>query len=594
MHEFRVWAPNGRKLAVKIGEATYPMRGPNERGWWSVAVEQAGPGTDYGFVLDGDAKDGDPKAWPDPRSQWQPYGVHGPSRVYDQTAFAWSDGGWEAPPLERAVIYELHIGTFTPRGTFDSAIERLEYLVELGITHVELMPVAAFPGGQGWGYDGASLFAVTEQYGGPDGLKRLVDACHARGLAVLLDVVYNHFGPVGNYSGKFGPYITDRHRTPWGGAVNFEDWGSDEVRRFFCDNALMWLRDYHVDGLRLDAVHEYVDRSAVHFMEQLSSEVKELSAKLGRRLVLIAESDLNDPRVVKPREVGGYGMDAQWSDDFHHALFTVLQSGAGEKGYYVDFGSVAKLAKALTKTFVQDGTYSTYRGREHGRPVDDLSPHQFLGYIQNHDQIGNRAIGDRIDQIAGMDGAKVAAGLVLTSPFIPMIFQGEEFAASTPFLYFADHEDPEMARLVKEGRRGEFAAFGWNPSEIPDPEDVETFRRSKLNWDEVHEGRHEEMLEWYRKLIRLRRGSASLNDGTPGKTKVSFDEEKKWLVMERGAVTVMCNLGAERVELDNLRRLPLLLASRGDVEAVEGRVVLPADTLAVLSGEKNASGEKKQ
>jgi maltooligosyltrehalose trehalohydrolase len=589
MHEFRVWAPNARKVAVKMGEATYPMRGPNERGWWSVAVEQAGPGTDYGFVLDDD-----PQAWPDPRSQWQPYGVHGPSRVYDQTAFAWSDGGWQAPPLERAVIYELHIGTFTPRGTFDSAIERLEYLVELGITHVELMPVAAFPGGQGWGYDGASLFAVTEQYGGPDGLKRLVNACHARGLAVLLDVVYNHFGPVGNYSGKFGPYITDRHRTPWGGAVNFEDWGSDEVRRFFCDNALMWMRDYHVDGLRLDAVHEYVDRSAVHFMEQLSSEVKELSAKLGRRLVLIAESDLNDPRVVKPREVGGYGMDAQWSDDFHHALFTVLQSGAGEKGYYVDFGSVAKLAKALTKTFVQDGTYSTYRGREHGRPVDDLSPHQFLGYIQNHDQIGNRAIGDRIDQIAGMDGAKVAAGLVLTSPFIPMIFQGEEFAASTPFLYFADHEDPEMARSVKEGRRGEFAAFGWNPSEIPDPEDVETFRRSKLNWDEVHEGRHEEMLEWYRKLIRLRRGSASLNDGTPGKTKVSFDEEKKWLVMERGAVTVMCNLGVARVELDNLRRLPLLLASRGDVEAVEGRVVLPADTLAVLSGEKNASGEKKQ
>jgi maltooligosyltrehalose trehalohydrolase len=587
MHEFRVWAPKARKVAVKIGEATYPMRGPDERGWWSVTVEQAGPGTDYGFVLDGDAKDGDPKAWPDPRSQWQPYGVHGASRVYDQTAFVWNDQGWNAPPLERAVIYELHVGTFTPQGTFDSAIERLDYLVELGITHVELMPVAAFPGGQGWGYDGASLFAVTEQYGGPDGLKRLVNACHMRGLAVLLDVVYNHFGPVGNYSGKFGPYITDRHRTPWGGAVNFEDWGSDEVRRFFCDNALMWMRDYHIDGLRLDAVHEYVDRSAVHFMEQLASEAKELSAQLGRRLVLIAESDLNDPRVVKPREVGGYGMDAQWSDDFHHALFTVLQSGAGEKGYYVDFGSVAKLAKALTKTFVQDGTYSTYRGREHGRAVDDLSPHQFLGYIQNHDQVGNRAIGDRAEQIVGMDRAKVAVGIVMTSPFIPMIFQGEEFAASTPFQYFADHEDPEMARAVKEGRRGEFAAFGWKPEEIPDPEDVETFRRSKLNWDEVHEGRHEEMLEWYRKLIRLRRGSASLNDGTPGRTKVSFDEDKKWLVMERGAVTVMCNLGAERVELDNLRRLPLLLASRGDVEAVEGKVVLPPDTLAVLSGEKN-------
>jgi maltooligosyltrehalose trehalohydrolase len=356
----------------------------------------------------------------------------------------------------------------------------------------------------------------------------------------------------------------------------------------------MWLRDYHIDGLRLDAVHEYFDRSAIHFMEQLADEVHALGAKIGRRLVLIAESDLNDPRVVKPKELGGYGMDAQWSDDFHHALFTVLQSGAGEKGYYVDFGSVAKLAKALTKTFVQDGTYSKYRGREHGRPVDDLSPHQFLGYIQNHDQVGNRAIGDRVEQIVGMDRAKVAAGIVMTAPFIPMIFEGEEFAASTPFLYFADHDDPEMARAVKEGRRGEFAAFGWDPAEIPDPEDVGTFRWSKLNWDEVHEGQHEEMLEWYRKLIRLRRGSASLNDGTPGRTNVSFDEDKKWLVMERGAVTVMCNLGGERVELDDLRRLPLVLASRGDVEAAEGRVMLPPDTLAVLSGEKNGSGEKNQ
>jgi maltooligosyltrehalose trehalohydrolase len=583
MHEFTVWAPKARKIAVKLGDVAYPMRGPNERGWWSVAVEQAGPGTDYGFLLDDDAH-----AWPDPRSQWQPHGVHGASRVYDQAAFAWGDGAWQAPPLDRAVIYELHIGTFTPGGTFDSTIERLDYLVDLGITHVELMPIAAFPGGQGWGYDGASLFAVMEQYGGPDGLKRLVNACHARRLAVLLDVVYNHFGPVGNYSGKFGPYITDHHRTPWGGAVNFEDWGSDEVRRFFCDNALMWMRDYHMDGLRLDAVHEFVDRSAIHFMEQLANEVGELSAKAGRRLVLIAESDLNDPRVVKPKELGGYGMDAQWSDDFHHALFTVLQRGGSEKGYYVDFGTMGKLAKALTNIFVQDGTtYSRYRGRRHGRPVDNLSPHQFLGFIQNHDQVGNRAVGDRIDQVVGMARAKVAAGLALIAPFIPMIFQGEEFAASTPFLYFADHEDPEMARSVREGRRGEFAAFGWNPAEIPDPGDVKTFQRSKLNWDEVHEGRHEEMLEWYRRLIALRHGSASLNDGTPGQTKVTFDEDKKWLVMVRGLVTVMCNLGSEPVNLDNSQQLPLVLASRADVEIAGSEVALPPDTLAVLTSEKN-------
>jgi maltooligosyltrehalose trehalohydrolase len=582
MHEFRIWAPYARRVAVVVGNASYPMLGPDEWGWWSVSVERAVTGSDYGFLIDDDAK-----VYPDPRSQWQPSGVHGLSRVYDQTAFAWSDEGWEATPIERSVVYELHIGTFTPRGTFDAAIERLDYLVELGITHIELMPVAAFPGGHGWGYDGAALFAVYEEYGGPDGLKRLVDACHARGLAVLLDVVYNHFGPVGNYSGMFGPYLTERHRTPWGGAVNFEGWGSDEVRRFFCDNALMWMKDYHIDGLRLDAVHEFVDRSAVHFMEQLSNEVTALSAKLGRRLVLIAESDLNDPRVVKPREAGGYGMDVQWSDDFHHALFTVLHGDEGEKGYYADFGSLAKLAKALTKTFVQDGTYSKYRGRRHGRPVGDLSPQRFLGFIQNHDQVGNRAIGDRIEQVAGMDLAKVAAGLVITAPFIPMIFQGEEYAASTPFQYFADHEDPEMARAVKEGRRGEFAAFGWAPEDVPDPENPETFLRSKLNWNEVHEGPHEQMLEWYRRLIALRRGSSSLNDGTPGQTEVSFDEERRWLMMTRGEVVVMCNLGAVTLELGRPKHLPLLLASHSGVEVVGDTVVLPPNTLAVLSGEKN-------
>ena len=457
--------------------------------------------------------------------------------------------------------------------------------MELGITHVELMPVAAFPGGHGWGYDGAALFGVTEQYGGPDGLKRLVDACHGRGLAVLLDVVYNHFGPVGNYSGKYGPYITERHHTPWGGAINFEGEGSDEVRRFFCDNALMWMRDYHIDGLRLDAVHEYIDRSAVHFMEQLSTEVKELSAKLGRRLVLIAESDLNDPRVVRSVEDGGYGMDAQWSDDFHHALFTVLTSEGEGKGYYSDFGTFEKLAKSLMKNFVQDGSYSKYRRRSHGRPANELSPHMFLGYIQNHDQVGNRAVGDRVDQTVGMERAKVAAGIVMTAPFIPMIFQGEEYAASTPFQYFADHEDPEMAKAVKAGRQGEFAAFGWNPEDIPDPENVETFLRSKLNWDEVHQGCHEEMLTWYRRLIQFRRTSVSLNDGQPGQVKAHFDESKRWLVMERGSVTVMCNLGMSSVALENSAKFSPVLVSRAGIEVRRSEVVLPPDSLVIFSGE---------
>jgi maltooligosyltrehalose trehalohydrolase len=402
---------------------------------------------------------------------------------------------------------------------------------------------------------------------------------------VLLDVVYNHFGPVGNYSGKYGPYITERHHTPWGGAINFEAEGSDEVRRFFCDNALMWMRDYHIDGLRLDAVHEYIDRSAVHFMEQLSTEVKALSAKLGRQLVLIAESDLNDPRVVKPVGDGGYGMDAQWSDDFHHSLFTVLTSEGQGKGYYSDFGTFEKLAKSLTHNFVQDGTYSTYRRRSHGRPADDLSPHLFLGYIQNHDQVGNRAVGDRVDQTVGLERAKVAAGIVLTAPFIPMIFQGEEYAASTPFQYFADHEDPEMAKAVKAGRQGEFAAFGWNPEDIPDPENVETFLRSKLTWEEVHQGCHEEMLRWYRSLIRLRRCSASLNDARPGQVKAQFDENKRWMVMERGSVTVICNLGSGAVELENTEKLSMVLASRTGVEVRGSKVVLPSDSLVILSGE---------
>jgi maltooligosyltrehalose trehalohydrolase len=584
MHEFTVWAPWVRKIAVKIGDALYPMSGPDNRGWWSVSVQEAGPGTDYGFVLDDDAT-----AYPDPRSAWQPHGVHGASRLYDQRAFVWSDERWQAPMPSGGVIYEMHVGTFTRAGTFDAAIDRLEHLAALGVTHVELMPVAEFPGCHGWGYDGAALFAVAGTYGGPDGLKRFVDACHLTGLAVLLDVVYNHFGPVGNYTGRFGPYVTNRHHTPWGEAVNFEDVGSDEVRRFFCDNALMWMRDYHLDGLRLDAVHEFVDRSAIHFMEQLSCEVEVLSSTLGRRLVVIAESDLNDPRVVTPREAGGYGMDAQWNDDFHHALFTVLHAGDEGRGYYCDFGSVARLAKALTQVFVYDGVYSGYRRRTHGRPVKGLSAHHFVGFIQNHDQVGNRATGDRLEQIVGMDRAKVGAAIVLTSPFVPLLFQGEEFAASTPFQYFADHDDPQLAKAVSEGRKREFATFGWKAEEVPDPESFDTFARSKLNWDEINEGRHAEMMDWYRRLIRLRHESASLNDGDLGHVKVQYDEAGRWLRIDRGLVTVMCNLGGDRVEFEGPRGAALVLASREDVVVKEGSVMVPPDRVAIFSGEP--SGE---
>ena len=578
MYEFKVWAPRVGKVAVKIGDARYAMSTVGDRGWWRARVEQAGPGTDYAFLVDDD-----PTPYPDPRALWMPNGVHGASRVYGTGEFAWTDERWQAPPLASAVIYEMHVGTFSREGTFDGAISRLGHLAATGVTHVELMPVAEFPGEFGWGYDGVALFATNKVYGGPDGLKRFVDACHAHGLAVLLDVVYNHFGPVGNYTGKFGPYLTNRHCTPWGDAVNLEFEESDEVRRFFCDNALMWMREFHIDGLRLDAVHEYVDRSAINFMEQLSMEMEELSTVLGRRLVLVAESDLNDPRVVRPREAGGYGMDAQWNDDFHHALFTVLHGGDEGKGYYSDFGSMEKLAKALTKVFVYDGMYSGYRRKSHGRPVQGLSTHRFVGFLQNHDQVGNRATGDRLEHIIGLERAKLGLGLVMTAPFVPLLFQGEEFAASSPFQYFAHHDDPEMARAVSEGRRREFAAFGWEA--IPDPESRETFERSKLRWDEVKEGSHAEMLAWCRRLIALRRSSPSLNDGEPGQTRVRFDERQRWLVMDRGRVKVMCNLGAAPVELESEAGYRLVLRSSDLVQAQGEMVVLPPAGFAVLSAE---------
>jgi maltooligosyltrehalose trehalohydrolase len=391
---------------------------------------------------------------------------------------------------------------------------------------------------------------------------------------------------VGNYTGKFGPYLTDNHRTPWGDAVNLEFELSDEVRRFFCDNALMWMEEYHIDGLRLDAVHEFVDRSAIHFLEQLAIEVEELSTRLGRRLVLIAESDLNDPRVVRTREANGYGMNAQWNDDFHHAWFTVLDPGGEGKGYYSDFGSMKRLAKALTQVFVYNGIYSRYRRRVHGRRVEGLSMHRFVGFIQNHDQVGNRATGDRLEHILGLERAKVALGLVLTSPFIPLLFQGEEFAASTPFQYFAHHEDEQMARSVSEGRKREFAAFGWLPEEVPDPESRDTFERSKLRWDEAAEGSHGEMLDWSRRLIAFRRDSGALCDGEPGQTDVRFDEAKRWLIMDRGQIRVVCNLGDTEVDLGVPEGYRLALSSQNDVRLQGQKVLLPPSRFAVLSSEE--------
>ena len=576
MHFFQIWAPKVRDLAVQVDGVSRPMQGPDEQGWWCAEMESANTGSDYGFLVDDD-----PRAYPDPRSLWQPSGVHGLSRVYDQRSFRWSDTGFQAPPLASAIVYELHVGTFTPEGTLDAAIEKLDHLKKLGITHVELMPVASYSGNHGWGYDGVALFAVHEPYGGPDALKRFVDAAHHMQLAVLLDVVYNHFGPVGNYSGKFGPYVTDAHHTPWGGAVNLEDADAHQVRRFFCDNALMWMRDFHIDGLRLDAVHALVDRSAIHFLEQLAGETRTLEATVGRRLVLIAESDLNDPRIVTSSDAGGFGFDAQWSDDFHHALFAVL-AREPQSGYYRDFGSLRQLAKALEDNFVYDGVFSECRKRMHGRPAKHIPQCRLLGYVQNHDQIGNRAKGERITESAGFDRAKIAAAVVLLAPFAPMLFQGEEWAASSPFPYFADHDDPALARSVSEGRRREFAAFGWDPASIPDPENRDTFERSKLQWQELKEGPHNEMLAWYRELIRIRRMNHDLNDSAPGATHVRWSEEERWFAMERGRVVLLSNLGAEMHTCPLPARAQIVLSSRETLAIENGLLQMPPDTAVVL------------
>jgi maltooligosyltrehalose trehalohydrolase len=574
--DFGVWAPLPDRVALVLDGREYPMA-PDEQGWWRASVPGAGAGTDYSFRLDG----GD--LLPDPRSAWQPAGVAGPSRVYDHGEFAWTDGGWRGVPLAGAVLYELHVGTFTEAGTFDAAIGRLDHLVSLGIDVIELMPVAAFPGRNGWGYDGIGLWAVHDPYGGPDGLKRLVDACHARGLAVLLDVVYNHVG-IGSRLADFGPYFTSAHSTPWGPAVNLDQPGSDEVRDFVIGNALMWLRDYHLDGLRLDAVHALADSRALPLLEELAGRVAALGARLGRELVLIAESDLNDPRLVTAREAGGYGLTAQWSDDFHHALHAAV---TGERqGYYADFGSLGALAQTLTGVFFHDGRWSSFRGRSHGRPVDRLRTPawRFLGYLQDHDQIGNRAVGDRIADLVPDGLLRVAAGLMLTAPFTPMLFMGEEWGADTPWQYFTDHHDPDLARAVREGRRQEFAAHGWDAAQVPDPQDEQTFLRSKLDWSQPAGEPHRALLGWYAELIALRRVRPELTDPRLEETTASWDEDARWLVLRRGELVIVASLGDVplRVPLP-LAPASVLAASRPGVRVDGDLVWLPGTTLAVLA-----------
>ena len=535
---FRVWAPAAARVRVRTGGADHEMTAAAD-GWWSCDVA-APPGTDYAFVLDDDET-----ALPDPRSVWQPGGVHAPSRVHDHDVFAWTDHAWTGRPLPGGVIYELHIGTFTPEGTFDAAIDRLGHLVDLGVTFVEVLPVNAFDGTDGWGYDGVLWGAVHERYGGPDGFKRFVDACHARGIAVVLDVVYNHLGPSGAYLDRFGPYFAGSN--DWGPGLNLDGAGSDEVRRYVLDNALGWLRHFHVDALRLDAVHALADRRATHLLEELAVEVEALSAAVRRPLTLIAESDLNDPRLVTAREAGGYGLHAQWCDDLHHALHVAL---TGERsGYYADFGAAGALERTLTQAFFHAGTWSSFRGRAHGRPVDTrtVPGHRFLIYLQNHDQVGNRATGDRLTGSVPVGRLACGAAIVFCSPYTPMLFMGEEWAATTPWQFFASFPDPELADAVRTGRRREFARHGWGEAAVPDPVDPATVERSRLDWSEPAKAGHREVLELYRSLIALRRTRPELTD--PWLDRFRVRTEGSCLVLDRGPLRLVCNLGPDATDL---------------------------------------------
>ncbi len=444
----------------------------------------------------------DEKDYPDPASQFQPEGVHGPSQIVDHSLYQWSDEHWKGLPLQELIMYEVHVGTFTSEGTFEAIIHRLDTLKETGINALELMPVAQFPGNRNWGYDGVYPYAVQASYGGPEGLKKLVDACHARGIAVFIDGVYNHLGPEGNYLSQFGPYFTKKYRTPWGEAINFDGEWSDGVRDYFADNIIYWFEHYHIDGLRCDAIHTVFDTSAVHFWELVHKKVDEAEERLGKQFHLIAESDLNSPKVVIPNEVGGYGFDAQWLDDFHHALYVLLNPA--DKDRYYDFGAIEQLAKAYTEGFVHSGQWVKFRKRRHGSSSAGVPGNKFIAFNLNHDQAGNRAGGERLCMLVNFERVKLAAAAVILSPYIPMLFMGEEYADDTPFFYFVSHGDEELIKAVREGRKAEFKDFGFD-TEVPDPQDQETFNRSKLHWEKRDMNSHSIILRWHQELIRMRK-----------------------------------------------------------------------------------------
>ena len=569
--QIRVWAPRAQRVRLWLDGEIEPMA--KVAGEWWQADHDAKPGADYGFLIDDDEM-----VLPDPASRWQPDGVHSPSRIYDQQSFEWTDAAWPGRVLPGGILYELHIGTFTAEGTFDAAIERLDHLVGLGVTHVEVLPVNAVNGEWNWGYDGVGWYAVHEPYGGPDGLKRFVDACHDAGLAVVLDVVYNHLGPSGNYLTRFAPYLMEGSNE-WGELVNLDAADSGPVRRFILDNALMWFTDYHVDALRLDAVHALRDASDPHLLAEMSREVDAAATRLGRPLTLIAETDQNDATVVAALAAGGQGMNAQWDDDLHHALHALL---TGERrSYYADFGSLETLAKVLTSAFFHDGTFSTFRGHMHGRPVDPqlTSGHRFVVCLQNHDQVGNREAGERISALTTAALVRIGAVLILTSPFTPMLWMGEEWAASTPWPYFTSHPQQDLNDAAVQKRLDEFATHDWDGSRMINPQDPRAFFDAKLKWAEIDQPDHAEMLTAYRDLIRLRRAQPELADPRLDQVEVEFSEEQGWIVVYRGSLRVIANVS------DEPRPVPVaigeVLYATGPIESAVDWTRLGAQTAVI-------------
>ncbi len=535
---FRVWAPKARELAVRIvggeGRTIAMTRGPGDV--FDTLVADAGLGTDYFYVIDGT------KERPDPCSRFQPRGVHGPSRVVAADPFAWSDQSWTGIPLCDLIFYELHVGTFTPEGTFEGVVAKLDHMKSLGVTAIELMPVAQFPGDRNWGYDGVFPYAPQASYGGPDGLRRLVDESHRRGLAVALDVVYNHLGPEGNYLADYGHYFTDRYTTPWGPAINFDGPDSDEVRSFFRENALYWLTDFHIDILRFDAIHSIFDMSARHFLQETCAAFHHRATALGRRAFVIAESDLNDVRVIQPAERNGLGFDAQWGDDFHHATMAALLGA--RHGYFADFGNIADVAKAMSEGFVYDGKRSQHRKRRHGSSSASEPGHRLVSFVQNHDQVANAWHGKRLAKIASFEQQGLAAMLLFAHPGLPMLFMGEEFGEIAPFDFFTSHSETALIEAVRRGRREEHRSMGL--ADPPDPEEEGTFAACKLGWSRLSEDPHREVLHLYRDLIALRKGHSALSNGRKDLATIQWSEDPRWLTVERrddrgGAVAFVIN-----------------------------------------------------